>query len=101
MPAGEHEGIDGDALASTADHLAERRLERALRRRVVELRIRAARLEVGRRLTVGDQDDLLVLPTRPREERPRGLERVLHVCSVDVLVPGEPREVRWLELGRV
>src|SRR5256885_15175151 len=89
MPAGEHERVDRDALACAADDLAERRLERAFRRGIVELRIRAPRLEVRRWLAVGDEDDLLVLSARPREQGARGLERVLHVRAVDVLVPGE------------
>src|SRR5213080_3615308 len=46
MTAGEHEGIDRDALACAADHFAQRCLERALRRRVVELRVGASRLEI-------------------------------------------------------
>src|SRR5438445_2288427 len=101
MPAGEHERVDRDVLARTADDLPESRFERALRRRIVELGIRAPRLEVGGRLAVGDEDDLLVLSARPREQGARGLERVLHVRAVDVLVPREAWEVGGLELSRV
>src|SRR5207247_7064598 len=101
MSAGEHERVDRDALTRAAHDLAQRRLESALRRRIVELRIRAPRLEVRRWLAVGDEDDLLVLSARPREQRARGLERVLHVRAVDVLVPGEAGEGGRLELSRV
>ena len=54
----EHERVDGDALLRAALHLAEGLLDRAPRRRVVELDL--AVLEVGGRLAVGDDDDLLV-----------------------------------------
>src|SRR5437016_2607368 len=73
MPTGEHEGVDRDALASAADHLAKRRIERALRRRIVELGVAGARLEIRRRLAVGDQDDLLVLPACAPGQRSRSL----------------------------
>src|SRR5947207_15649240 len=66
MPTGEHEGVDRDALASAADHLAKRRIERALRRRIVELGAASAGLEVRRSVAGGDHDDVLVLPARAR-----------------------------------
>src|SRR2546423_12774524 len=73
MAAGEHERVDRDVLAGAADDLAERRLERAFRRRVVGFRERAPPLEGRRRLAGGGQDDLLVLSPRSRQERPGGL----------------------------
>ena len=54
----EHERVDRDALLRAALHLAEGLLDRAPRRRVVELDL--AVLEMGGRLAVGDDHDLLV-----------------------------------------
>src|SRR5207249_12131021 len=89
MAARQHERIDRDALARAAHDLAERLLEGALRRRIRKARDRVALLEVGGRLSVGDQNDLLVLPARAGEKRSRRLERMLHVRPVYVLVPGD------------
>src|SRR5207249_12074245 len=64
MTPREHERVDRDALPGAADHVAQRRLDRPLCGRIVELRVGAARLDGRGRLAVGDQDDLLVLPAR-------------------------------------
>ena len=54
----QHEGVDRDPVARAALDLAQRLLDRATGRRVAELDL--AVLEMGGRLAVGDNDDLLV-----------------------------------------
>ena len=70
-------------------HLAQRHLDRARRRRVVEVRV--AVFDVGGRLAVGDHDDLLLARLR-RQQLAGERERVLHV-GAPLEVPrrlGEP-----------
>ena len=83
----EHERVDRDALARTALDLAQRLLDRPARRRVAELDL--AVLEVSGRLTVRDDDDLLVRCRLAGEDPPREQQPVLQVRAVLVAVPGQ------------
>src|SRR3954471_19926611 len=81
----QHERVDRDALLGAPLDLAERLLDRPPRRRVVELDL--AVLEVSRRLSVGDDDDLLVHRWCPLEDPAREEQAVLEVRAVLIAVP--------------
>ena len=83
----EHERVDRDPLLRAALHLAEGLLDRPPGRRVVELDL--AVLEVGGRLAVGDDHDLLVDRRVALEDPPGQEQAVLEVRAVLVAVPGQ------------
>ena len=83
----EHERVDRDALLRAALHLAEGLGDRAAGRRVAELDL--AVLEMGGRLAVGDDDDLLVRRRLAGQDPARQQQAVLEVRAVLVAVPGQ------------
>ena len=74
--------------------LAQRLLERARRRRIAEADV--AVVEVGRRLAIGDDDDLPIGALLPAQDLPRELEAVLHVGAVVVLIPIDRGQIAGL-----
>ena len=83
----EHERVDRDPLLRAALDLAEGLADRPAGRRVVELDL--AVLEVGGRLAVGDDHDLLVGRGLAGEDPARQQQAVLEVGAVLVAVPGQ------------
>ena len=79
--------------------LAQGLLDRAPGRRVAELHL--AVLEVGGRLAVGDDHDLLVRAALPGEDPAREQQPVLQVRAVLVAVPGQLGERLRPDLARV
>ena len=57
-------------------------------------------LDMRRRLAVADDDDLLVLPRIPRKQPPRQHQPMLHVRPIHVLIHGQMRQRRRLDLPR-
>src|SRR5437588_69212 len=83
----EHEGVDADPLPGAAGHLGEGRLHRLGHGWVLEEHLAVAH-DVGRRLAVGDHDDLLG-PALAGQQPPAQHEGVLHVGAVDEVLRGQ------------
>ena len=83
----QHERVDRDPIAGATDNFPQCLLKRPRCGWVAEANV--AIVEVRRRLTIRDDDDLAVGPLLPIEYLPRELEAVLHVCAVVVFVPIE------------
>ena len=83
----QHEGVDGDPGPGAAENLPQGLLDRPSRGGIAELHLPV--LKMGRRLAIGDDDDLLV-GRRPAVQVAAGEdEAVLEVRPVLVSVPGE------------
>src|SRR5215217_3191663 len=94
----EHERIDGDLVSSTPGNFPKGLLNRAIGRRVGELRVGLTGLKVGCGLSICDHDDLPIAALVPRKKLTGQHESMLHVRTVDPLVPGERGERFGLEL---